>query len=325
MNGEDNQPSHLFIEACKKIEKITLAEVKKEAKNKKLYYHNVAHVWGVKRRSNIIFQALKPTLRDKIKHQELNRICYLINVCAIAHDLVQEFSFSLEQKPRSRPVGLSETLTIDKLINYIRQINQELSPSRSKSETIFTETDINLIKEAIQATVCHYDRANNFVYQPYLYQSDRQLNIIAKIIALADLGTLGMEGLEPYLKEGILLFLEENLDIVNLILEIKNNSSEPNFLLTQLERSAKDYNLKERLLKYTRYLVEFARGRQANFEREIASFDEPAQIILRERVFTNLTAATISQIESIVPTSKETTLARLLKFFNFDRFVHLNS
>ena len=293
MNGEEKQPSQLFIKACRKIENFALAEVKQEAQTKKLYYHNLNHVYGVKRRANIIFQALKPTLIDTINIKELNRIYYLINICAIAHDMVQEFSFSIGQKQsRERPVGLSETLTIDKLINHIQQIDRELSATKSAPEIIFTEADINIIKEAIQATACQYDHANHLIYQPYLYQVDEKLNLAAQIIALADLGTLGMEGIEPYLQEGILLFLEENLDIVNLVLEQKNNLSQPNLLLSKLERSALHSNLKERLLKYTRYLVKFARGRKTNFEREIASFDEQSRIILRDRVFTNLTEAT---------------------------------
>lgn len=326
MNGEEKQPSQLFIKACREVENFALAEVKQEAQTKQLYYHNLNHVYGVKRRANIIFQALKPTLIDKINLKELNRIQYLLNICAVAHDLVQEFSFSIDRKqPRERPVGLSETLTIDKLINHIQQIERELSVTKSPPETIFTEADIKLIKEAIQATSCQYDYANHLIYQPYLYQVNKKLNITAQIIALADLGTLGMEGIEAYLQEGILLFLEENLDIVNLVLEQNNNPSQPNLLLTQVETSAVHSDLKERLLKYTRYLVKFARGRKTNFEREIASFDEQARIILRDRVFINLTEATISQIESIVPTSNNTTLAELLEFFNFDYFLHLNS
>lgn len=322
MNEEESQPSQLFVKACDKIENFALAEIKQEIKQKQLYYHTITHVYGVKRRANIIFQALKPTLVNNIKPQALDRIECLISVCAIAHDMVQEFSFSLEKNtPRERPFGLSETATINKLINYIRKINQDLLAANSQPIIIFTEADINTIKEAILATVCHYDYSNDFIYQPYLYQSEKQLACTAKMIALADLGTLGMEGIEPFLQEGILLFLEENIDIADFFLEQKNNKSKQNAILTKLEKSALYPNLKERLLKYTRYMVKFAQSRKANFRQEIASFDEEAQEILREGVFTYLTNENIHQIESLVPTVEYTTLAELLEFFNFDRYV----
>ena len=40
--------------------------------------------------------------------------------------MVQEFSFSIEDnQSRSRPLGVSETATINKLIDRIRQINRK--------------------------------------------------------------------------------------------------------------------------------------------------------------------------------------------------------
>lgn len=323
MNGATSQLSQLFVEACSNVENFALAEVEQETKKKRLYYHTASHVCGVKRRANTIFQAIKPTLVNKIEPQELERISYLISICAIAHDMVQEFSFSLiKNASRERPFGLSETATINKLIPRIKQINHKLSLDKSEQNIIFTESDINTITEAIQATVCHYDYLNNFIYQPYLYQSDKQFNLTAQIIALADLGTLGMEGIKPYLQEGILLFIEENIDITDLFLEQKNNRSQPNLLLTKLETLAVYPNLRERLLKYLRYLVKFAQGRKANFATEIAGFDRKAQEILRDRVFIHLTAANIYEIESLVPTAENTTLAELLNFFDFDYFLN---
>ena len=323
MNYEDSQVSQLLTEAYQQIENFALAEIERETQQKKLYYHTIDHAYAVKRRANIIFQAIKPILIKKIEPQELNRIEYLINICAITHDMVQEFSFSIEDnQSRSRPLGVSETATINKLIDYIRQVNQNLSPANDREIVIFTEVDINTIREAIQATICHYDYLNHFIYQPYLYQSDKQLSIIAQIIAWADLGTLGMEGIDIYLQEGILLFLEENPDIARLFAEQKNNKSEGSLISAKLEKLEEIYpNLTEKLLKYARFMVKFAQGRKVNFEREIASLDEEAKNILRDRVFIYLTDDSIRQIESIVPTANNVTLTELLEFFNFDRYV----
>ncbi|MDJ0688675.1 MAG: hypothetical protein QNJ41_09200 [Xenococcaceae cyanobacterium MO_188.B32] len=322
MNDEDSQRSQLLTKIYNKIENFASAEIERETKQKKLYYHNLAHAHAVKRRANIIFQAIKPILINKIEPQELDRIKYLIDICAMTHDLVQEFSFALEDnRSRERPLGLSETASINKIINYIRQVNQELLQANCQQAVIFTEADIDNIKEAIQATICHYDYFNNFIYQPYLYQSEKQLSLIAQIIAWADLGTLGMEGIEIYLQEGILLFLEENPDIAKLFTEQKNNKSNQNLILAKLNKSEVYPNLKEKLLKSTRSMVKFARSRKANFEREIASLDEEAKDILRARVFIYLTDENIHKIESIVPTEDNVNLTELLEFFNFDRYI----
>ena len=322
MNNEDSQVSQLFAKIYHEIEDFASAEIKKETRQKKLYYHTIDHAYAVKRRANIIFQAIKPTCFNEIKIEELNRIESLISICALTHDIVQEFSFSIEDnKSRERPFGVSEAASINKIINYIQQINQSSSQNNDRQHIIFTEADLNTIKEAIEATICHYDYLNNFIYQPYLYQSETQISVPAKIIALADLGTLGMEGITPYLQEGILLFLEDNPNIAEFFLEQKNNQSNQDSILAKLEQSAIHADLKEKLLKSTRSMVKFARGRKANFEQEISSFDEKSQDILRDRVFIHLTDQNIRQIESLVPTSDNTTLTELLEFFSFDRYV----
>ena len=322
MNDEDSKLSQLFVEGCHKIENFALAEIEQETKQKKLYYHTTTHAYAVKRRANHILQAIKPVLLNKIESAKLNRIEHLINICAIAHDMVQEFSFSLEDKiSRQRPLGLSETETINKLINYIRKLNHYLLQVNSQQHAIFTEADIYNIKEAIRATICHYNYLNNFIYQPYLYSSEKQLSLTAQIIALADLGTLGMEGIDLYLREGILLFLEENPGITELFLAQNKDKANQSLILAQLKNSELCPNLKEILLKYTRSMVKFAQGRKANFEQEIASLDEEVKDILRDRVFIYLTDENIHHIESLIPTKDNTTLTELLEFFSFDRYV----
>ncbi len=322
MNDEDSKLSQLFVEGCHKIENFALAEIEQETKQKKLYYHTTTHAYAVKRRSNHIFQAIKPVLLNQIELQKLNRIEHLINICAVAHDMVQEFGFSLDNKiSRQRPLGLSETETVNKLSNYIRKVNQDLSEVDSQQNSIFTEADISNIKEAIEATICNYNYLNNFIYQPYLYSSEKQLSITAQIIALADLGTLGMEGVDLYLQEGILLFLEENPGIAELFLAQNKDKYNQSSILAQLKNSELYPDLKEILLKATRSMVKFAQGRKANFEQEIAGFDEEVKDILRDRVFIYLTDENIYKIESLVPTEDNTKLTELLEFFNFDRYI----
>ena len=322
MSDEDNTVSQLWSAAYLKIENFAWAEIERETKQKKLHYHTIDHAYAVKRRANTIFNAIKPVLLTKIESRELDRIEYLINICAITHDMVQEFSSSLENNTtRKRPFGLSETATIDKLVDYIKQINRDLSPTNSQPIAVFSEQDIDSIKEAIGATICHYNYLNDYIYQPYLYQTDKKLSLTAQIIALADLGTLGMEGIEPYLEEGILLFLEEHPGIADFFSEQKHNQSNQNLTLAKLEESTLATDLKKQLLKSTRSMIRFAKSRKANFPQEITSFDETLQHILRDRVFIYLTDENVRQIESIVPTEDNVSLSQLLEFFNFDRYV----
>ena len=322
MNDEDSILSQLLAEASDRVEIFALSEIEQETKQKKLYYHTTVHAYAVKRRANTIFQAIKPTLLNDIELAKLNRIESLINICAIAHDMVQEFSYSDQAyTARKRPLGISEAATINKLIDYIRQINQDLSQTYSQDTVLFAEEDIYTIKEAIKATVCYYDCSSNFIYQPYLYQSETQLSLTATIIALADLGALGIEGIDVYIQEGILIFLEENPDVIELILSKKNNPVNNSWEIAVLSKPEIGSNWRERLLKATRSMVNFAQGRKANFEQEIASLNEEARAILRDRVFKHLTNQTIQEIKSIVPTNENTSLTELLDFFDFNRYI----
>ena len=317
MNDEISKTSQLLIRAFHCIENFAGQEIERETKEKKLYYHTIAHAYSVKRRANTILQEIKPGLQNHIEPVELSRSEKLIDICAMAHDMVQEFSYSEQkQTSRKRLLGVSEAATIDKLITYIKKINQDLSQDNCQHTTIFTDTDIYTIKEAIQATICHYDYSSNFVYQPYLYQAEKKLSLTAMIIALADLGTLGMEGIKAYLQEGVLLFLEENPDFAESIIVLKNNK----FKTTMID-AEKFPNLRARLLESTRSMVNFAQGRKANFEQEIASFNEETRAILCDRVFKYLTDENIQKIASIVPTDEDTTLTELLDFFDFDRYI----
>ncbi|MCC0176953.1 hypothetical protein I4641_08165 [Waterburya agarophytonicola K14] len=315
----ETEPSS-FAETVQLVENFVKGEIIRETKEKQLYYHTIDHALAVKRRANIIFKAIKPTLSTSQLLIELNRLEYLIGLSAIAHDMVQQFSLSPEIKiPRKRIAGISEIATANKLIEYINNLNQALLDRQLDSDILFTDWDIATIKDAILATICDRDpqagkTAYSFspysIYQPYLYDSQAKNSIVGRIIALADLGTLGIEGVEQYIKEGILVFLEDNLDLKDLILNCDLSSSSVN------------ESTRLRLLNMARFIVNLARERQARFELEIAGFAPQARQILRERVFIYLDKENIHKIQARVPTEDNTSLAELVDFFclnkNFD-------
>ena len=118
---------------------------------------------------------------------------------------------------------------------------------------MFTESDISVIQDAIEATICIYDPSEQGIYQPALYDQTRNLSIVACIIALADIGSLGMDGIAAYNQEGSLLFLEENPDVIPVIL----NQTTATLAVDNPELYE---NIRQRLLKRARFQVNFAKS-----------------------------------------------------------------
>ena len=302
-----------FAETVQLVENYVRQEITRETKDKQLYYHTLDHALAVKRRANTIFQAIESFIPKNQLPIELERLECLLGLCAIAHDLVQQFSVPTEiQMPRKRTPGVSETATVAKLIKYIQQLNQRLLKRGLDASILFNDRDLVIIEEAILATICDrdpqagkasYSFSPYSIYQPYLYNSESKISIVGNIIALADLGTLGMDGVEQYLKEGILIFLEDNLDLKDLIL----NCDRPAFSATE--------TVKTRLLNMARFMVNLARERQARLELEIADFSPQARQILRSQIFVYLNRKNIEKIIATVPTDEHTSLAELIDFF----------
>jgi hypothetical protein len=140
------------------------------------------------------------------------------------------------------------------------------------------------------------------------------LSPVARILSLADIGALGIDGVEVYHQEGSLLVLEENLDLIPLILDGTIYSLKSNdFELYQ--------NIQKRLLNRCRFQVNFAKSRAARLEREIADFPEGAISTLHE-VFKYLNSTTIQEVEAKTPTDESATLEVLLQFFEFERYIN---
>ena len=306
--SNQNKPSS-FAQTVQLVENYARQEIIKETKARQLYYHTLDHTLAVKRRANIIFRSIEPVLPASQFPVESDRLLKLIDICAMAHDLVQQFDDTSEtQTSRKRTPGVSEIASVDKLIQYIQQLNQTIASHNLDASVGFSDRDIAIIKDGILATICQGDplagKANySFspysIYQPYLYND--KPSIVGTIIALADLGTLGMEGVEQFVHEGVLVFLEDNLDLKNLIVHCDCPTSAQNAI-------------KARLLNMARFMVSLAQERQARFELEISSFTPQARQILRSQVFIYFNDD-IDKIKTIVPTDENTSLTELIDFF----------
>ncbi len=331
LNQKNRQPQHhstenpaqlpqTFAEAVTRVKNFALQEFDKEIVQKQLYYHTRAHVNGVQRRAEMIFQAIrsdwKASLEDDTASDYLTRMKLLLDLCAVAHDIIQVFIPQTEpHTSRRREMGVSETATIDRLINYIKELNQQLQEYDPESPALFTSSDLHIIREAIAATTCSFDPSDQAIYQPDLYNPEKNLSFVGRILALADIGSLGIEGVELYNWEGSLHLLEDNPDIIPLILngEIQNLDSKNPELYE---------NLRQRLLRRTRFQVNFAKSRVTRYALEVDGLPAKAIPVLTNNVFKYLTPEKIQEIESTTPTDEDTTLEELIEFFELEKYVN---
>lgn len=309
---DSSQLPTTIAESIAQIKNFALQEFDREILQKQLYYHTRDHVNNVQRRANQIFQLVCPYWKATL---DISRMKLLLDLCAIAHDMVQVFVVQTQaHTPRARQPGVSETATIERLLDYINQLNQQLQKHASTSSARLTDADITIIRDAIAATICAYDHIEQAIYQPDLYNSNKSLSPVARILALADIGALGIDGVKVYHQEGSLLVLEENLDLIPLILDGTIHS-------LGSDNSELYQNIQQRLLKRCRFQVNFAKSRFARLERELADFPDDAISPLTHEVFKHLNETTIQEVETKTPTHENVTLEELLQFFEFERYL----
>ncbi|MBD1911099.1 MULTISPECIES: hypothetical protein [unclassified Leptolyngbya] len=329
MNGDDrpnslqarglSQLPQTFAQTIAYVEAFALQRLREEVIQKKLYYHTEDHVKGVRRRSHQILDTLYNTSEaEATTHTtplDLDRTGLLLDLCAAAHDMVQLFEQNTQKNTaRRRLPGRSEAATLGQLMPYIQQINRLIKQHDPNSTATFTDADIAVIQEAINATICIYVPLENAIHQPLLHSPDHVPSTVAQILALADLGALGMDGVEAYSQEGSLLFLEENPDVVPFLRDGTIHQLE-------VKDPAIAENIRQRLLKRARFQVSFAKSRLARFKQELQGFPKDVIPVLIEKIFRYLTPTTIQVIEATTPTQDKTDLNSLLKFFRLENYL----
>ena len=324
-NHQNHRSPSSFADTVQLVESYVTQEIIKETQHKQLYYHNLYHALAVRRRAKQIFQQIAPVLSQVKSEAEIERLAILIELCSMAHDMMQLFEPNTAvDRPRKRRARVSEIATADKLLKYVAQLNEELTATDNSldASVLFSDRDCEIIRDAIEATICipdplagkvDYSFSPQSIYQPYLYDTQPKISIVGSILALADLGTLGMEGVEEYIQDGILIFFEDNPNFKD---SLSNCNLTPSKACNDLglERKA----IESKLLAMTRFMVNLASERQARFELEISGFDRQVRQILRERVFVYLTPENIQQVAAKIPTQDNSSLSVLLDFFCLD-------
>ena len=302
-----------FSETIARIQQFALTTLDESAKSQQLYYHNRGHVETVQRRVDRLFHIIKPALvNNHIDNLPILRAKQLLDLCVAAHDMVQVFT---EPTPphssRKRLGGVSEKATLEKLSAYIAHLNNELH-ANGCFEAKLSEYDLSLIQEVILGTVCVYSSEECAIYQPALTPCHSSPGLITRILALADIGSLGMDGIAIYNQEGSLLFLEENPDIIPLITEhqLKN-------LIVKQPKLAE--NVRQRLLNRACFQIKFAHSRLQRMPQEITFFSKDVADSLQEKAFSYLNEETIRQLQQVTPCHPNVSFEELLQFFQLEQ------
>lgn len=232
--------------------------------------HNTRHTLQVMDRGERIFRVISPDLyvSTGLAWHDFVLLRY---VCAL-HDLVNESEPKDENIPgkeprlfRQRFTGQNERESAEQGIVWMNTINA------LSGREWFKDRDREIAREGITATIPGFDPNLGTVIQPHRKENPSP---VALCLALADLGTAGMDGGEAFIAEGSALFREENLDIAEAIrtgAELTDDQKE---------------SFRKRMLGWSKFQPTFARGRQALLDTEIACLPEAARKRLKEQVFT---------------------------------------
>lgn len=215
--------------------------------DQKLPFHGVDHTMSVISRATKLAESMKLG-RDRVQ---------LIRLFAAFHDTMQRW----EESPmpdgrvmRKRDVGGNKAFSAAELVSFI---GDKLS-----------EKEKQLGMQAIMVTVFKWDAAKGTVYQPNLLPIS---DPVIKCIALADLGTAGMEG-EIFVGERDLIFQEDNLDIARALRSAKHHDD-----ISEDDQ----YLFRIRMFDWSCSQPAFALGRKNRLEIELGNLDDDSKVRVR--------------------------------------------
>jgi len=257
-----------------------------------LEFHNTDHTEGdVVPRTERILQLLK---ENGVQVSE--RDVLIGKLAAAWHDVIQKWEPVATEKNgitktiRKRALGDNERASAEEVIAYAKEMSEEAQ------REIFSEEDLQKIRAAIDATIPGFSVANpeapaeeqaKTVNQPNLKEDSP---LVARAVALADLGSAGMGGPESFRRDGDTLFREENLDIMQKLARIHELPNE--------ERES----IRARILGWSKFQAEFARGREMLLQKELAPIEPEGAREAVKKLF--------NQFEASITTARETAARR---------------
>ncbi len=252
-----------FISACKKGGSFALSNIAVRYEQdpdplNRLSYHNSAHSLMVGKNAMRILTSISSVnpavgpreiaLGGFIGHSHDCRIVWKQELCSDG-----EFPV----KRRRRVPVRSELLSLGDTVEYMRKTNRE------EQEEVFTPDDLQVVTAGIWVTVP--DFSNMTVVQPHL---DRDTPIVARAVALADIGTAGLEGGAIFLQTSLALFQEDNMDLV-----------EEEF--DKLPKR-KQHWIRDRIFDWLSGQMQFVTGREKRLEEELGGLSPLEQSVVAE-------------------------------------------
>lgn len=263
-----------------------------------LAYHNTEHTKRVMERTKKILRAMGVG----------ERLVRLGEFIAANHDTVQEYEIQVNEETgarmRSRFVEQNESVSADEAIAYMLA-----NPAH------FDEEDIETVRGAIQATIPKYDLGKKTVVQRQLLDSIRiataeqrlmihEAELVIRALALADLGTAGMDEPDSFVYEGDALFREDNIDVSEALQHPESLSD------------AQKAFFQKRMLEWTEGQIAFAKGREAQLDEELGGLPEDMERAIRA-LFVHFDA-NIQRAQSKVDRRKLMSFEELVRDFGYE-------
>lgn len=222
-------------------------------KENNLAFHNTEHTESVVRRTGSILRTIRMAAPDAVSEKDIA----LGKLAAAFHDVIQGWQENQvgEKTLRKRDSGTNEKASTDEAIAFLNQMNEEFG------EIIFSEEDFLVITESINGTVPGFSVEKKTVIQPNITE---RASLIARALALADIGTAGMDGTAAFFREGNELFREENLDIAHAL-------EHPE----AVDKGTREL-YKKRMLDWSRSQIDFASGRRDLLDTELDGMPQEA-------------------------------------------------
>lgn len=216
-----------------------------------LTFHNTTHTLGVMRRATSIAEALGLSEKETM----------LALTGSAFHDTVQEW------EPRVTPEGFTVRYRKE---GFIEEASAQEAEAWMKqyADLQFEESDFALVRQAILATRAHWDPEYNAVVQPDVLHD---IHPVALTVALADLGTAGMEP-DVFKNQGDLFFIESEIEIVQALRDIQNGKELPEEIQQKYVQRYQEFQAGQ---------ISFAQGRKKVFEQEIRTLNPEIQARLR--------------------------------------------
>ena len=176
-----------------------------------LYYHDSQHSREVMEKTSKILQIISESTGQLTKRHEL-----LARLAAACHDLNQDW------RPEQRLIGkltATSRTRVSGVIEYKSFLEADqfmIDSNMISGNDLFSQDDRLLVKECILATVPEFDLVTGTVIQPNISPTS---TLAAQAVALADLGVAGMDGPQLFLRDTDALFLEENIDFLEALID----------------------------------------------------------------------------------------------------------